>query len=31
MRIRWTLAAAADLQQIHDYLKNTSPISRGRL
>jgi len=25
MRIRWTLAAAEDLQQIHDYLKEHQP------
>lgn len=25
MRIRWTLAAASDLQQIHEYLKEHEP------
>ncbi len=25
MRIRWTLAAADDLQQIHEYLKKRHP------
>ena len=25
MRIRWTLAAAEDLQRIHDYLKENEP------
>jgi toxin ParE1/3/4 len=25
MRIRWTLAAADDLQQIHDYLRDHEP------
>ena len=29
MRVRWTVAAADDLQQIHEYLKEHHPILRG--